>query len=102
GLGEEFDLADAAATDFDVVAGDADGAKAPKGMDLPLHGMNVRDRGKVEVFAPDEGRQILQQVRARGEVAGDRARLDQGRPLPVLAEALVVVERGVGRERERR
>ena len=30
------------------------------------------------------------------------ARLDEGGALPVLAEALVVVERGVGRERERR
>ena len=37
--------------------------------------------------------------RARGEVAGNRARLDQGRALPVLAEALVVVERGIGRRR---
>src|SRR5262245_25732598 len=97
GLGEEFYLADAAATDFDVVTGDADFAKATKGMDLALHGMNVGDGGKVEVFAPDEWRQILQQAGARGEVAGDRARLDQGRALPVLPEALVIVERGVGR-----
>ena len=77
GLCEEFDFTDAAATDFDVVAGDADRAEAAKGMDLSFHSMNVGDGGEVEVFTPDEGRQILHQGGGRGEVACHRARLDQ-------------------------
>ena len=35
---------------------------------------------------------------ARGDVAGDRTRLDQRGALPVLAEALVILERRLGRD----
>ena len=52
GLDEELDLADAAATELDVVACDRDFAVAAMGVDLPLDRMDVRDRGVVEVFAP--------------------------------------------------
>ena len=102
GLHEELDLADAAAADLDVVAGDADGAEAAIGVDLALHGVDVGDGREVEVLAPDVGGEALEQGLAGGDIAGDGPRLDEGRALPVLAEALVVVERGVGGERERR
>ena len=83
------------------MAGDRDRAEAAVGVDLPLHGVDVGDGGEVEVLAPDEGRELVEELRAGVDVAGHGPRLDQGGALPVLAEALVVDERGVGRERER-
>ncbi len=55
GLGEELDVADAAAAELDVVALDRDGAMALMRVHPPLHGVDVGDRGEVEIFAPDEG-----------------------------------------------
>ena len=56
GLDEEFDLADAAAPELDVVAGDGDLAEWPSmGMDLPLDRMDVLDRGEIEIAPPDKG-----------------------------------------------
>ena len=99
GLREELDLADAAAAELDVVALDRDLAVPAIGVDLPLHRVHVGDGGEVEIFAPDEGRQIVEQRLARRDVAGAGARLDHRRALPVLADALVVVERRRGRDR---
>ena len=56
GLGEELDLADAAAADLDVVAFDRDLALAAKGLHLPLHVVDVGERGEIEMLAPDERR----------------------------------------------
>ena len=55
-LHEKLDLADAAASELDVVAGDRDLVVPAHGMDLPLHRMHVGDGGEVEIFAPDEWR----------------------------------------------
>ena len=52
GLGEEFDLADAATADLDVVAFDRDPAAAAMGVDLALDRMDVLDRREIEVPAP--------------------------------------------------
>ena len=93
GLDEEFDLADAAAPELDVVAGDRDLAMAAIGVDLPLHRMDVGERGEIHVFAPHEGRQRLQQLLARRDVAGAGPRLDHRRAFPVLAAMLVIIER---------
>ena len=100
GLHEELDLADAAAAELDVVAFDRDLAMAAIGVDLPLHVVDVGDGGEVEILAPDEGRQFAQQLLAGGDVAGAGARLDHGGALPVAADALVVVERRRGRDRD--
>src|SRR5215475_11210101 len=54
GLGEELDLADAAAADLDVVAADRDLALAAISLHLPLHVMDVGQRGEIEMLAPDE------------------------------------------------
>ena len=43
GLGEELDLADAAAAELDIVALDRDLAVPAIGVDLPLHGVHVGD-----------------------------------------------------------
>ena len=58
GLGEELDIADAAAAELDVVPLDRDGAVALIGMHPPLHGVDVGDGREVEIFAPDEGREL--------------------------------------------
>ena len=44
GLHEEFDLADAAAAELDVVALDRDLVVAAVGVDLPLHRLRCRRR----------------------------------------------------------
>ena len=72
GLHEELDLADAAAAELDVVAGDRDRAEAAKGVDLPLHGVDVGDGGEVEVLAPDEGRELVEELAPGVDVAGAR------------------------------
>ena len=56
GLGEEFDLADAAAAQLDVVARHRDLAMAGMGVDLALDGMNVLDRREIQIAPPDERR----------------------------------------------
>ena len=72
GLDEELDLADAAAAELDVVAFDRDLAMAAIGVDLPLHRVDVGDRGEIEIFAPDEGREVAEQRFAGRDVAGAR------------------------------
>src|SRR5688572_30932726 len=99
-LREELDVADTAAPELDVVAFNRYGAVALVRVDPALHGVNIGDGGEIEIFAPDEGRQVLQEVFAGLDVARHDARLDQGGALPVLAEALVVREPRVGRERD--
>ena len=47
-----------------------------------------------------KGERLGEEALAGGDVAGDGTRLDEGGTLPVLADALVVVERGVGGDGE--
>ncbi len=58
GLREKLDLADSAAADLDVVALDRDVALAAIDLHLPLHVVDVAKRGKVEMLAPDERRDL--------------------------------------------
>ena len=62
--------------------------------------MDVGDGGIVEIFPPDKRGKLPQELLAGRDVAGSDARLDQRRALPVLAEALVIGQSGVGRERD--
>ena len=71
-------------------------------VDLALDRMHVGDGREVEIFAPDKGRELLQERFARVKVARHRARLDEGGALPVLAHAFVIGERGLERDRDRR
>ena len=64
-LGEEFDLADAAAAQLDVVPGDRDRAVAFMRMDLPLDRMDVLDRRVVEIAPPDERLDRFEKVARR-------------------------------------
>lgn len=83
-LREELDLADAAATELDVVALDRDRAMPLVGMDLALDGMNIGDGGVVEILAKDERNEPAQELLASLDIASDGARLDEGGTLPVL------------------
>src|SRR5262245_54349739 len=76
GLGEEFDVADAAPPELDVVASDSDGAMAFELVHSALHRVNVGDSGVVEIFAPDERRELAQELLARLAVARSNSRLD--------------------------
>src|ERR1700694_3248041 len=91
GLDEELDLADAAAAELDVVALDRDLVVAPIGVNLALHRMNIGDRRIVEIFAPDEGRDLTEKGFAGRDVAGARPGLDERGALPVLSDAFVIV-----------
>src|SRR5271167_4495043 len=75
GLHEKLDLANASTAEFDVVAFDRDLAMPAIGVDLLLHFVDVRDRCVVEIFAPDEGRQIAQEPFPGNQIAGADASL---------------------------
>src|SRR5262245_17378266 len=96
GLGEELDLADAAAPELDVVAQDRDPRMAGMSVDLALDRVDVLDGREVEVLAPDERLQVLEELSSRVPIAGTLTRLDPGGALPILSHALVVEFRGLG------
>ena len=100
-LDEELDLPDAAASDLDVVARHPDRAVAAVGVDLALDRMDVADRRVVQQATPQERLQIGEKAVAGDPIAGDHPRLDQRRPLPVLAVALVVLLGVLDRQRQR-
>src|SRR6516162_1260927 len=69
GLDKEFDLANTTPSELYVVAFDGDLAMTSIGMDLPLHFMNIGNRGIIEIFAPDKWRQIAKKLFTGGDVA---------------------------------
>src|SRR5258708_4240246 len=91
GLGKELDLADAAAADLDVMSLDGDFALAAIGLHLPLHVVNIGERGKVEMLAPNEGGDLGEQRLACFGIAGANARLDHRRALPGTPFPLVIM-----------
>ena len=100
GLDEELDLADAAAAELDIVAVDRDLLVAAMGMDLALHRVDVGDRGEIEVLAPDEGRSSPSNASpAAMSPAQGRALISAARS-QFWPTALVIVERGGGRDRD--
>ncbi len=92
-LHEEFDLADAAAAELDIVAEHRDLAMPLDRVDLALQRLDVGDGGKIEIFAPDIGNETREEFFAERPVAGDGARLDHRGALPVLAHILVIDRR---------
>ena len=99
GLGKKLDLADAATADLDVVALDRDLALAAIGLHLPFHVVDVGERGKVEMLAPDERRDLRQQRLARLGVAGAGPRLDHRGAFPGPPFPLVIMQRRIDRHR---
>src|SRR4029079_61965 len=102
GLHEEFDITNAAAPELDVMAFDRNRAVTLEYMHAPFHRMDVGDGGIVEIFPPDEGRELAQERLAELFVTRRRLGLDQRRALPILSEAFVIRKSGVGRERDLR
>ncbi len=102
GLRKEFNLPDSAATQLDVVAGHRDRAMPLMRMDLALDRVDVLDRCVVKMAAPDERHDGFQERRACFRIAGTGTRLDERRPLPVLAHAFVIGLRSIGRDRDLR
>ena len=70
-------------------------------MDLAFDRLDVEDGWKVEAAPPDEGGQGLQEIAPGTNIAQHGARLDEGRPLPVLADALIIGQ-GEGHGHDRR
>ncbi len=101
GLGEKFDLADAAAAELDVVAGHGDRAVAAQRVDLALDRVNVLDRVEIEVAAPDERTQRRHERVAGVAVRGNGPRFYHRRAFPILSHAFVIRLRGKDRDRGR-
>ena len=79
--------------ELDVIAGDIVDRLVMARLDLALDGMNVANSGEVEVLAPHEGRQHLEESFTCVNVAGHRPRLDHRGALPILAKAAIIVFR---------
>src|SRR5579871_7074065 len=82
GLREEFDFADAPSPDLDVVTFHRDLALAAIGLHLPLHVVHIGKRCKIEMLAPDKGRDVSDHGLSGLDVAGTDTRLDHGGALP--------------------
>ena len=82
--------------DLDLGGPGRDGAL----LDPPLEGLDLGDLGGAEIAAIDKRLDRLEKGLAQGEVAGDRAALDQRLPLPGAAAGHVIAQRGVERPRQ--
>src|SRR5690606_8501494 len=91
-LHQEFDFADAAGAELEIVG---QFALLHFAGDQRLHLAQAVDGAVVEVAAVDEGPQGAQQFLAGLDVAGHRPRLDPGVTFPVAALALEVLLHGI-------
>ena len=90
-LGEEFDLADTALTQLQIVPGHLDRTAQPLvGANAQPHVMGILNRGEIQMLAPDKGGQRLQKPLARRDVARTGPRLDIGGALPGPPLRLVI------------
>src|SRR5262249_59891999 len=90
------------APQLDVVPGDGNGGKTMEGVDLPLHGLDVGDGREIQILAPDVRRKAVEEHLSPIEIARNGTRFDQRVALPVLAEALIVIESRFRRDGKRR
>ena len=100
-LHEELDLANTAPPQFDIMARYRNRIMAAHRMDLPLHRVNIGNRREVEIFAPDEGREIGEKTLAHRQITRDRPRFDERRPLPILPHRFIIGEGGIHADRNR-
>jgi len=98
----KFNFADATEAEFDVMPFDLQGFILAA-IHLPLNRVNIIDRSKIEVTSPHEGSNAFEETLSRFQVASDGAGFDHGGALPILANAFVIIIRGIrGNDRRRR
>src|SRR3982074_1400546 len=93
GLRKEFDLANTATPDLDVVTFDSDLALPAKSLHLPLHVMHIGQCREIEMLAPDKGRDLSDQRVAGFRIAGAGPRLDHRGPLPGSPFPFIIMQR---------
>ena len=101
GLYEKFHLADAAAPKLDVVSRNRDLFMPAHGVNLPLHGMNIGNGSKVEIFAPDKRFQSVKKTRPQFKITRNRTRFDQSSTFPVLPDTFIIGKGRIDRDRNR-
>src|SRR5262249_19815016 len=97
-LREEFDFANAAAAEFDVVPRHCDAPVPRVAVYLVFDRVDVLDGGVVEIFPPYERFHALEKRAARLPVPGALACLDPGGAFPVLPHAFVIKLGNRGRD----
>ncbi|MNX81695.1 hypothetical protein D3C86_1133900 [compost metagenome] len=100
-LDVELDLADAAAPQLQIGPRRLQPFAGLVDVDLFLDRLDIQHRLVVQAAPPDVRDQRLQERRPLGRVPGADPRLDEGRPLPVLADRFIVGQ-GHGRRDHRR
>ena len=101
GLGEEFDFADTAPAELEIVSVRLDAAAAVLRIDLSLDVVQFLNGGEVEVLPPYEACDVVEKGPGRGGVRPYRPRLDERGPLPGPSALPVVVPGGRGRYHQR-
>ena len=99
GLGEELDLADAAGREFQVAPVQPGGRLPLVQPDLLPDVADFLDGGEVEMAAPDERADFLQEALAGADGPGAGPRLDEGGAFPGPADAFVIAFRRADRDR---
>ena len=103
GLGEKLDLADAALTQFHIMAfNDQSAVQAAMLADAQAHVMGVLDGNKIQMLAPNKGGQAVQKPSPCRQITTARAGFDIGRTLPCTALSLVIGLCGGHRQAHRR
>src|SRR6201999_1672455 len=99
-LGEEFDLANAAAAALEVEAG-ADFLPFRKMIaDPPGDRLDLADRAEIGGPAPDERMNGVEEIAAKRGVAGGESGADERRPLPGQSRAFVMRDGGADRQHD--
>ena len=94
----EFDFANAAPAKLHIMPGQLHRIMRTlrpfMGVDLPLDGMDIRHRRKIQITPPDKRTNLAKKSIPRRTIRGDRPRLDHGRAFPILAHAFVIGDGG--------
>ena len=94
----EFDFANAAPAKLHIMPGQLHrimrALRPLMGVDLPLDGMDIRNRCEIQIAPPDKGANFAQECIPRRTIRRNRPRLDHGRAFPILAHAFVIGDGG--------
>ena len=101
GLGEELDLADAAATQLQIVAGLRNAGTAVLIANAVGQPADFIDRTEIKASAPHEGPDMVKKLFAGCNVASTGPRANESRPLPRQCRAFVMGDGGVQRNGKR-